>query len=55
MPSDQMLMAYIQRETATETKTIEIPAELLTNANEEAIQEARRYCKLCGVKIVVRG
>ncbi len=55
MPSDVMLLAYVRRAVATGAKTIEIPSELLTNASDEAVKETRQYCKLCGVKIVVRG
>ncbi len=54
MPSDQALVDYVQRAVATGTTTIEIPAELLSNASKEAVDEMRRYCKLCGVTMVVR-
>lgn len=54
MPSDQLLMDYVQRAVATGKTTIKVPAELFTNASKEALAEMKSYCKLCGVKIIVR-
>ena len=54
MPSDAMLLAYVQRMINSGTKQIELPGDLVANATEEAMDEVRRLCKLCGVKIVVR-
>ncbi len=54
MPSDVMLLAYVQRVIKTGTKRIELPGDLVANATEGALIEVRRLCKLCGVKIVVQ-
>ena len=47
-------MAYVQRMINSGTKQIELPGDLVANATEQALDEVRRLCKLCGVKIVVR-
>ena len=54
MPSDAMLLAYVQRLINSGTKQIELPGDLVANATEGPLDEVRRLCKLCGVKIVVR-
>ncbi len=54
MPSNQALIDYVQRATASGAQTIEVPASLLVCASKEAVDEMRRYCKLCGVEMVVR-
>jgi len=54
MPSDAMLLAYVQRAINSGTKRIDLPGELVANATKEGLDEVGRLCKLCGVKIVVR-
>lgn len=49
--SDQQLMQYVQRAINSGAKEIFIPASLLAGASKEAVEEIRRMCKLCGVKI----
>ena len=52
MPSDAMLLAYVQRLINSGKKQIELPVDLVANATEQALNEVRRLCKLCGVKIL---
>ena len=52
MPSDVILLAYVQRLIRQGRTQIELPADLVTEASKEAIEEVRQLCKLCGVKIV---
>lgn len=54
MPANAELLAYVQRLINSGKTQIELPADLLANATEEVLDEARRLCKLCGVKIVIR-
>ena len=35
-------------------RDIEIPANIVSKASDEAIEEARRLCKLTGVRIRIR-
>ena len=49
--SDQSLMDYVNRAINSGAKEISIPASLLAGASKEAVEEVRRLCKLCGVKI----
>ncbi len=53
MPSDAVLMAYVRRVIKTGAKQIELPGDLVANATEETLNEIRKLCKLCGVRIVV--
>ena len=54
MPSDVELLAYVQRLINSGKTQIELPADLVANASQEALDEMRRLCKLSGVKIVIR-
>ena len=54
MPSDAMLLAYVQRLVHSGRTQIELPGEMVAEASKEALEEVRQLCKLCGVKIVVR-
>lgn len=54
MRPDNVIVAYVQRMINSGTKRIELPGDLVANATEEALDEVRRLCKLCGVKIAVR-
>lgn len=48
---DQELTTYVNRAINSGAKEIAIPASLLAGASKEAIEDVRRLCKLCGVKI----
>ena len=54
MPSDVILLAYVLREINSGTKQIELRGDLVANATEEVLDEVRRLCEVCGVKIVVQ-
>jgi len=54
VPADELLIALVQRLINEGRTRIELPANLVANASKEALDEVRRLCKLCGVKIVVR-
>lgn len=54
MPSDAMLLAYVQQLINQGRTKIELPSDLVANATEEALDEVRRLCKLSGVKTVIR-
>jgi hypothetical protein len=54
MPADVHLLALVQRLINQGRTQIELPGALVANASKEALDEVRRLCKLCGVKIVVR-
>ena len=54
MSSDAMLLAYVQRMINSGRREIELPGDLVANASEEALDEVRRLCGLCGVKIIVK-
>ncbi len=53
MPSDAVLMAYVRRVIKTGAKQVELPGDLVANATEDTLNEIRKLCKLCGVRIVV--
>ena len=45
---DSRLLAFVQRQINTGTKTIRIPASLLEGTTNNGLTEARRLAKLCG-------
>ena len=53
MYPDCLLMAYVQEAIKSGRKTIELPADLVADANPETLKEVRQLCKLSGVKIVL--
>lgn len=46
--ADRRLLAYVQQQTNTGTRTIRIPAWMLENTTANGLTEARRLAKLCG-------
>lgn len=46
--SDRRLLAFVQTQINTGTKTIRIPAWLLEETTDNGLTEARRLAKLCG-------
>ena len=52
MASDVILLNYVQQLIKQGHKQIELPINLVTEASQEAVNEVRQLCKLCGVKIV---
>lgn len=55
MPPDATLLAYVQTMINQGRMQIELPGDLVANATEEALDEVRRLCKMCGVKVAARG
>lgn len=49
--TDRDLADYVNRAINSGAKEISIPASLLAGASQEAIEEVRRLCNLCGVTI----
>jgi len=49
--TDMMLLSYVQKLIRQGDKQIELPSHLVTEASKEGLDEVRRLCKLCGVKI----
>ena len=49
--NDAELLEYVQMAINSGAKEVTIPLNLLAGAREETIQEIRRLCQLCGVRI----
>lgn len=47
------LLRFVNQATDTGATTIRIPARLIGNASEDEVAEARRLCKLNGVRVEI--
>ena len=53
--ADRELLHLVQQRINSGAKVIQIPASLVTNASDQALESARQLAKLTGVKIEVLG